>query len=980
MARGPSWRLVFIDIDSSYSITTDTGIICTYSVIRAPSGNVEPMYFPAGNTEALYATFGVGTADWPDIDQVVAVNNNYGTFVSAPAGSSEEYPSYYGGVYLTTKGKFDFYHVSDKSAPNFLTDIAVGNEFRFDENIKPEDGSILEVVMQESIDPENDPKKLTQGGIKISNIPEAVMLKMNNFEFNYWGNGAICPAGYYTYVIDTDTLPAGKSGAYASIFCLDEDGIPVKKNGSNVVCGHVVGGMGAGGKLSYTIMIGGASDVATNDATTNVPYIDFTLPTFGIPVLKKLYDKDEVAGYIQVTTLEESYADENNIIKVYTQVGSALSSPYNFEYSTATNEWTATTEAGTTLKLEDLLEAGPAYIYVENGSKPEDFLSVIVNGNDGSATYTMKGITKSIGKSVTGIQSRIRELVSIKDITYQYIVQKSPTEKVTHLTIDSIGYDQYRYDTTLPWAYLPEGVKPEDVFSLTLDGTLSKPSGFTFMGVTIDDNDNVTAEIKTLVYRTELDENDLPKTVFSFEAADIADYLTKTVKLTGKTLYEIPEHDASELTSTIWYVMSKTKVLQQTEDGVYPLALVKDINFNTTTLTCTQEVYPGSQTNGLFNMQGSLDEEGVNSSGQNIYWLNALPEDSLSFVDVVPVDTFNKYCDTKGSYTAKRIADGTKITLKGQRYITKVVNDNIAAGVNGCAANDGLFIPAVKQGWNYMMTDTKLYDDAYVAFDCTGYEDLKPLLLSCRDTFKLTTFISPKTISDAEFKNPSQVTVSGRGTGTAQYVGEFMQKDPYTGKKFWMRPIGYVALMLCKIIDLRLGGAAPMWENDSMGLGGQLAVNVLKARWPFNDAAEKVFDSKGLNPIIYSASTGVMITSQRTTMDPTNETDWSFLGHSMAFDLCKRAIRDNVMRPQIGKLNSPFYQEMRHRQTAAILDERTTGSNSIWAAYEVEVEKVNTTLVKMKREFAIYVRVQVRPFAEKTVLTFENTAQGTLVS
>ena len=86
------------------------------------------------------------------------------------------------------------------------------------------------------------------------------------------------------------------------------------------------------------------------------------------------------------------------------------------------------------------------------------------------------------------------------------------------------------------------------------------------------------------------------------------------------------------------------------------------------------------------------------------------------------------------------------------------------------------------------------------------------------------------------------------------------------------------------------------------------------------------------------------------------------------------------MRPQIGKLNNDYYQEMRQTATEAILDRRTSGSNPIWAAAECHIKDVNTTTVKAERKFAIKVRVQVNVFSEIVELSFENTAQGTLVN
>src|SRR5574344_2167586 len=122
---------------------------------------------------------------------------------------------------------------------------------------------------------------------------------------------------------------------------------------------------------------------------------------------------------------------------------------------------------------------------------------------------------------------------------------------------------------------------------------------------------------------------------------------------------------------------------------------------------------------------------------------------------------------------------------------------------------------------------------------------------------KMTTIISPKIITKAEFNNPSTIAVAGRLTGTAQYVGEFQVKDAYTGKKYWCQPIGDVGINLCRIIEKKLGGWAPMWNNITGGLGGQLNRSVLKAKWHFTDSATKILDEKGLNPIIYNSDDGL---------------------------------------------------------------------------------------------------------------------------
>jgi hypothetical protein len=261
----------------------------------------------------------------------------------------------------------------------------------------------------------------------------------------------------------------------------------------------------------------------------------------------------------------------------------------------------------------------------------------------------------------------------------------------------------------------------------------------------------------------------------------------------------------------------------------------------------------------------------------------------------------------------------------------------------------------------------------------TGFDSIKEKHYALRSaTHKMSTFISPKKISLAEFNKPDSIVVTGRTTGCAQYVNEFLRQDAYS-KKYWTSLIGAVGAKLAKIIDKKMGGAAPMWTDTSAGLGGQLPINVIKAKYDFDPATQKTLDEKGLNAIGYSSSYGVMILSQKTTQDPSNPSDWSYLGHSMAFDLIKREIKKHVMLPQIGKLNDEYYQSMRQQQTDSILNRRTQGANKIWTAGRVEVASQNTDEVKAMRKFVIKLIVKVTPFSEEVELILQNVDQLTQV-
>jgi hypothetical protein len=115
-----------------------------------------------------------------------------------------------------------------------------------------------------------------------------------------------------------------------------------------------------------------------------------------------------------------------------------------------------------------------------------------------------------------------------------------------------------------------------------------------------------------------------------------------------------------------------------------------------------------------------------------------------------------------------------------------------------------------------------------------------------------------------------------------------------------------------------------------------------------------------------------MIVSQKTTEEPSNMTDWMYLGHSMSFDLVKREIRDNVMRPQIMKPINTYWMGVRQTQVETILAKRTGGSSPIWTAAEVDITGQNDKLTKADKNFVIKVIVTPTPFSEKVTLIFEN--------
>lgn len=201
---------------------------------------------------------------------------------------------------------------------------------------------------------------------------------------------------------------------------------------------------------------------------------------------------------------------------------------------------------------------------------------------------------------------------------------------------------------------------------------------------------------------------------------------------------------------------------------------------------------------------------------------------------------------------------------------------------------------------------------------------------------------------------------------------------------FYSSMVGARAAMQAKIIEGNYGGSAPMYLNDASGLGGQLGslVGSSKLRYSFKDPAlRKRLANKNYNVIIQDPNYGILVTSQMTCKTGTL-TDWSYIGHVCSFLNFEKLVWDNVMVPQIGKANNPYYRDLRAQQVQTYLDARTGGSNSIWAAATVDTSTapgVNDVAAQKARKFVIVVKVKVNIFSEEVVLNFVNLPQDSVI-
>ena len=968
MGSKNSWRLLFVDIDSSFSVSTESSTIKGFIVVRAPKGETAPYYFERGNMTAIYAMIGVPTANWPDLYEAEAFNQEYGLYVSAPAGSSKKYPSYFGGAYITSKGLIDFYNVTGKDVIDYTQMVQVG--FEDAQGYKKTTANVIvnpKGVGGSSGYPSNGKIDGTKDNIAlyITGIEAKQWASIQEMGINYWG----------------DETSGFKEGTYYYSVNKVDHKLYVENADGEAVTDYYCGVWVKAADGTYSVIIGGNSWILAESSLTTQSAVLAELENLGIKATStNTYENTDAP----LLTLTDLFTNIENLCAN----GGAKAPKWSevVAYLESGNKLVVTnTEAdGTETAVADFDES--KFFNVE-------FVVTDALGNK-TAYTTAESYTSPVNR-----YQGLTWLLNVKPYSHGYIVQKSAAEVTTNVSISSIGYDKWLYDVAVPVIFGPKlkDVSRDLIKSINFnnDDNLFLYCEVTYDGATpiMPEEKAVSKKLKLYQYNSDAEES---LTTLAKTCTDVGEaYETQSLLIYGDYIVSMNDGKAVGITPTnttslqidheILYVVSASNFqIEKEDDENYPLK--KDINFNTMTFKVTEEVYPGEMMNGG-EFTGSFNEKGKDSYGANIYWPNVLNDDDMSFIEIHPDKTFDEDLDSHGIYTGTRIVDD-KLTydltntlvpttydlkLKGQRYVTHAVEQNIKDGTTGGSWRDE-FQMVVKQGWTEAFDSQ--YDDVYIFMDPTGEEFVHTQHASLVMTHKLAIAISPKNITKAEFTNPSKITVTGRSKQTAQFAGEFQYYDAYTGKSFWMKPIGDVGLMCARIYEFKMGGWPPAWYNYN-DMGGQLPRAVLKARWNFSDTATKIMDEKGINPIVYNSDDGLMVTSSKTTQDPNNLTDWSYLEHVMAFLLCKRDIRDNVMRQQIKKPIDDYWMGYRQTQVEAILAKRTTGSNKIWTKAICDIAGVNNDITKAARKFVIYVKVKVTPFSEYVELQFENVNQTT---
>lgn len=268
-------------------------------------------------------------------------------------------------------------------------------------------------------------------------------------------------------------------------------------------------------------------------------------------------------------------------------------------------------------------------------------------------------------------------------------------------------------------------------------------------------------------------------------------------------------------------------------------------------------------------------------------------------------------------------------------------------------------------------------------------------------------FDSVKHVSTEDFTNSKFFELGISGPQNNRFSGHIFNYTPTNlsdikrltlGRNYWnicnlavidlpngyriMSPMtGARALMQCRIIENAMGGIAPMWEN-SRGMGGQLnMITPYRVKNKYTKSELDTLDMCNFNPVIYDRQYGLMCVGQKTCKDE-DITDWSYIGHACSFMIFIKQIRKNVMFPQIGKKNNPYYRTLRKEQVQQYLRERISGTNRIWSEGIVDTstaDGVNDINAQRSKCFRILVKVKVDTFSEYVELNFYNEDQATTI-
>lgn len=377
---------------------------------------------------------------------------------------------------------------------------------------------------------------------------------------------------------------------------------------------------------------------------------------------------------------------------------------------------------------------------------------------------------------------------------------------------------------------------------------------------------------------------------------------------------------------------------------------------------------------------GSLDNTATDANGKYIGFTSAnedIDGQNLVFVHSI---------DGKGFTNNDPLLPGTS-GGEDIQYPSIVLEGGVRnTEIEATEAEKGIDIH--DRGWNEAQNED--YSVVNIFFDSQRHDSEKSspsnIFLGLSEYHPLAGFMFNKTVAPIEVldasKNVKLNTPLSYGPNYWNSTNEANIELP--NHDVILSPLqGIKAAMQCRIIENRWGGIAPMYLNSGTpAMGGQISPTGLKnLRYRYTKDQQKVLDDMNYNPIISDHSYGVMSVGQKTCKEGAI-TDWSYIGHVCAFLDFQREVRENVMIPQLGKANNPYYRTLRREQVLQLLSKRLSGNNRIWAEASVDTstaDGVNDIQAQKARKFIINVKVKVDVFSEFVTLNFINVDQSMTV-
>jgi len=372
---------------------------------------------------------------------------------------------------------------------------------------------------------------------------------------------------------------------------------------------------------------------------------------------------------------------------------------------------------------------------------------------------------------------------------------------------------------------------------------------------------------------------------------------------------------------------------------------------NVISFTVKEKITPTSY--GSRTITGSLLAEDTDGFGAPIGFKEKLA--NQSFINIAVLKPF----DANTVFTKTKLTTGPTMTLspvylnRGKRVATE---------------------ECLEDGW--VEAENPEYDSVEVFFTPTLLSTNETKFTKLANTHKLSRFVASKQVT------LEQVTTDlpqlAYGANYFIITNLAVRRSGFTREDFISPLVGAYAGMIAKCIDARYGGVAPMFLNQG-GVGGQLeGISVKKMLYKYSKDQLDILDAANYNPIMRDSAHGIMVYSQKTAKaGPLS--DWSFIGHASAFLLFQRQVRDQIMIPQIGKPNNPYYRDLRAQQALSLLRPRIEGLNRIWAYGTVDTASVNTPDIMAQRKFVISIVVKVDIFSEGVELRFTNLGQDVTI-